>query len=441
MFRFPAKLYSDVRIETRKLHRFSWRRENLRQSLYRDDTTAFIRVFDGRRWYYSSVTDPACVQRELEQLASMAMPTNLRGNPLVETFEVNRGQYGALPILPDGIAAKRDVATACFPVLCDFPGELYWTALYEDHSITRRFISSRGADTTVHSGGLGVRFDLGFSNKGNTFNTSYMRYSGDLNSLVVGKNSLREYLKRCSRFNKEAVPLSHGEYTVILSPASAGIFAHESFGHKSEADFMIGDRALMREWPIGSRVAPPSLSIWDDGSAPGSGRIYIDDEGTVCRKTWLIRNGILTGRLHSVTTASHLGEKPTGNARAVDYRHEPIVRMTNTCIAPGEKTVKEIFGEVEDGVYVESLNGASGLTRFTMNPALAWKIKNGRIEQPLRIPILTGDMIKTLWEIDGISKQTEMFSSVGAGCGKREQTGLPVGYGGPFVRVRRMNVR
>ncbi len=441
MYRFPAKLYSDVRIETRKMNCFSWRRENLRQSLYRDDTTAFIRVYDGRRWYYSSITDPACVQRELEQLASMAMPSNLRGNPLVESFEVNRGHYGTLPILPDGITAKRDVAAECFSVVSNYPGDLYWTALYEDRSITRRFISSRGADVTVNSGGLGIKFDLGFCNKGKTFNSNYMRYSGGINSLVVGKDSLKDYLERCSRFNTKAVPLSTGEYTVILSPASAGIFAHESFGHKSEADFMIGDRTLMREWPIGSRVAPPSLSIWDDGSAPGSGRIYIDDEGTVCKKTWLIRDGILSGRLHSVTTASHLGEKPTGNARAVNYRYEPIVRMTNTCIAPGEKSVKDIFGEVEDGVYVEGLNGASGLTRFTMNPTLAWRIKNGRIEQPLRIPALSGDMIKTLWEIDGISKQTEMFSSVGSGCAKLEQAGLPVGYGGPFVRVKKMDVR
>ncbi|WP_276318583.1 hypothetical protein [Marinitoga lauensis] len=40
----------------------------------------------------------------------------------------------------------------------------------------------------------------------------------------------------------------------MLSPEAAGVFAHESFGHKSEADFMIGDEKMKEEWQIGKKV-------------------------------------------------------------------------------------------------------------------------------------------------------------------------------------------
>ena len=52
------------------------------------------------------------------------------------------------------------------------------------------------------------------------------------------------------------------------------------------------------------------LSIVDDGSRPGTGYVPFDDEGTPAQATYLVRNGILTGRLHSVATAAALGKSP-----------------------------------------------------------------------------------------------------------------------------------
>ena len=52
------------------------------------------------------------------------------------------------------------------------------------------------------------------------------------------------------------------------------------------------------------------------------------------RRHILIKNGVLTNRLHSRETAAKMNEKPTGNARAISYASEPIVRMTNTYMEP-----------------------------------------------------------------------------------------------------------
>ncbi len=440
LYSFPLGVHTDVRIENRKQCRLFWQEGKLVQSFDRDDESAFIRIYDGRRWYFSSVFDTGDIQKEIDRLSSMAVSTNLRGNPVVEAFSANRGSFGAEPILPSTVREKRSaVESVLFPSFSLDTG-VYWSLCYEDRHIKRRFISSKGADLTVDSGGAGYRYRFTFTQGGNTLSSDRMNFSSDFQTLLSDSSGLKEFIEKRMDFNRSAVPLERGFYTVILSPVCSGLFAHESFGHLSEADMMTGQGALIRKWSIGSRVASSILSIFDDGSAPGVGCITADDEGTLCTRTWLIKNGILSGRLHSVETASHFGEKPTGNARALDCSHEPIVRMTNTCIAPGNTPVKDLFSQVDNGIYVESIRGGSGLSRFTMSPVLAWRIKNGKITEPLRVSVLTGNVKETLREVDGVSEGCRMFGSVDGGCGKFGQVGLRVGFGGPHVRVRKLEV-
>ena len=73
------------------------------------------------------------------------------------------------------------------------------------------------------------------------------------------------------------------------------------------------------------------------------GSFKYDDEGVPARKTDLIRDGILVGRLHSRETAGKMGEPSTGNARALDYRFPPIVRMTNTYIETGDTSFEDLI--------------------------------------------------------------------------------------------------
>jgi len=76
--------------------------------------------------------------------------------------------------------------------------------------------------------------------------------------------------------------------------------------------------------------------VIDDGSVPGlRGSVAFDDEGVLTRKTVIIREGVLVGRLHNRETAAELGEQPTGNGRATSYHHPPLVRMTKHCHRAG----------------------------------------------------------------------------------------------------------
>lgn len=259
---------------------------------------------------------------------------------------------------------------------------------------------------------------------------------GDFRSIEGLHQQVREISRRAVEL-LSAPYLKGGEYTVILDPVLAGIFAHEAFGHLSESDFVYENNRLRELMVLGRRFGEKHLNIVDGAAVPGlRGSYRYDDEGVPASKTYLIREGILVGRLHSRETAAKMGERPTGNARALDYRFPPIVRLTNTYIEPGEATFEDLLSEVKDGVYVKNwFGGQTSMEMFTFSAGEAYRIQNGRVEELLRPVVLTGNVFHTLANIDAIAYDLEM--NQGGGCGKGGQSPLPVSSGSPHIRLRR----
>lgn len=166
-----------------------------------------------------------------------------------------------------------------------------------------------------------------------------------------------------------------------------------------------------------------------------------DDEGTKARKNYLIKNGVLAGRLHSAQTAAALDEGLTGNARAIDCTFEPIVRMTTTYIEGGDLDFDQLIAPIKKGYYIKTIRHGSGMSTFTIAPSLAYEIVDGKLGRPVQISVLTGSVFETLGLIDGLTRDVQLLSFVTGGCGKMEQMNLPVGFGGPYVRVSSMNVQ
>ncbi|SSC13958.1 Peptidase U62 modulator of DNA gyrase [Mesotoga infera] len=446
MFRFPKGLYSDVRIEDVFKTDISVtldRLDNMKEQRYK---AAFIRVFDGRRWYYSSTTDIESIQRELERLACLSNPDpNIDNNKVVETFEINKGSFlnfgDSKDISRMALKGKMDLLSQYFPHLKESEPIKFWRGQYIDQRVVKSFYSSKGSALEFDYQRVGFRLSYQMALGEEKFMDRYDLAGNDISLLKDRGHEVQEKIKSSEHFLKNATTVKPGKYTVVLSPEAAGVFAHESFGHKSEADFMLGDETMMREWSIGKKVGSDNLSIIDDGNHAGVGFVSFDDEGTRARETYLIKEGYLAGRLHSVETAALLGERPTGNARAVNFEYEPIVRMTTTYISPGELTFDELLEGIETGIYVSSLNHGSGMSTFTLAPNQAFMIRNGRIAEPVRISVISGSVFQTLNEIEGITKESKILSFSLGGCGKMEQYSLPVGFGGPYVRVRSLNVQ
>lgn len=238
-----------------------------------------------------------------------------------------------------------------------------------------------------------------------------------------------------------ALPSVKGNtYTVVIDPILTGLFVHEAFGHLSEADMTYENPDLMETMSLGRRFGPKNLQIFDGAAPPGHrGSYAYDDEGTPATTTQLIRDGVLVGRLHSRETAGKLEEVPTGNARCLNYHFPPIVRMTNTWIERGKTPVQDLFTDIQEGVYARNwLGGMTNGEMFTFTAGEAWMIRNGKIAEPVRDVTLSGNAFKTLADIEAIGN--DFFWDESGGCGKGGQGGLPVGCGGPSLRVRNIVV-
>lgn len=440
---FPDGVYSDVRIERVATTRIRIRNGQLEVLSERITQGAMLRVLKAGRWYYASTTDTDTLSEQLAALAaSPVLPGEAAGGDVALFLRAHQDRvrrYDDKRVDQIDVAEKLGLLKSRVGAF-ERPSIRSWVAVHADEHVDKRFLSSKGADLSFDRQSVGFTYGFVVAHGDETVQERFYIGSDDFADLRGHDEGLVAAIERAEQFVSEAEPIVPGEYTVVLGPTPAGIFAHESFGHKSEADFMLGDQTMLESWPIGKRVGAGLLSIIDDGGARGRGYVPYDDEGQPAKRTYLIKDGVLQGRLHSAPTAAALDEATTGNARAMSFLFEPIVRMTNTWIAPGALTKDELFAGVEDGYFIESVKHGSGMSTFTMAPSLAWKIEQGRITRPVRISVATGTVFDTLEEIDGVSDTVELDWSVQGGCGKGEQYPLPVGLGGPYVRVRRLQL-
>lgn len=445
MVKFRENFYADVRIEDRSRTVIQYQDGNLQEFKTPVEVRAFLRVYDGKMWYYASVTDVAHVQKTLDRLYDAASPNpDIEKDPIVSKLERNRDRkfiFEDHSVRSIPVEEKQALLQSYLPLLSEDSACAMPIGIYLDRNSVFTFQSSLGADITYdyQTCGLSLRCSMAEGEK--KFSAAWQRGCTRFEELKDLTDEIRASMREQAAFMRESVPVVPGKYPVVLSPEAAGVFAHESFGHKSESDFMLSDEAMREEWQLGKAVGSPILSIAECGEYPGSGYVPYDDEGTKARKNYLIKNGILAGRLHSGQTAAALGENLTGNARAIDCTFEPIVRMTTTYIEPGDQTFEQLIAPIQKGYYIKTISHGSGMSTFTIAPRLAYEIENGHLGKPTQISVITGSVFETLGLIDGLSNELTLLSFVTGGCGKMEQQGLPVGFGGPCVRVSEMNVQ
>lgn len=445
MIRFQSDYYADIRYEDRFATTVRVLNGMLQESKVRTESRAFIRVFDGAMWYYASTTDLDAVQATLDDLYAVATPNpDIKSHPVVAKFECNRDKlstFADVSVRNIPLADKRDFLCSHLPLLAADSCMVMPSAMYLDRNSLFRFESSLGAEIEYDYQVCGMTLGCDMVEGDKKFSAHWQKGATRFDELQNLQEEIASELAEQAEFMRKSIPVTAGEYPVVLSPQAAGVFAHESFGHKSESDFMLSDPSMREEWAIGKTVGSSILTIAECGEHLGSGYVPYDDEGTKARKNYLIKDGKLEGRLHSVMTAALLDEEVTGNARAINCTFEPIVRMTNTYIEGGDCTFDELISPIQKGYYIKSINHGSGMSTFTIAPSVAYEIVDGKLGAPVQISVITGNVFETLGLIDGLSKDVEMLSFVTGGCGKMEQHPLPVGFGGPCVRVSCMKVQ
>ena len=445
MIRFREGFYADIRTEDRYRTVISYKAGILEEMKTRVERQAFIRVYDGKLWYYASVTDVDHLQKTLDGLYAAATENpHIAEDPVVQRFEKNRDtvlSFDGCSVRDVSLKEKQTLLLSYLPLLSEDACITMPEGSYLDRSSLLHFESSLGADIRYDYQTCGLAFSCSMAEGEKKF-TGYWQKGGTRFEEMRGlEDEIRDAVAEQTAFLRNSVPAEAGNYPVVLSPEAAGVFAHESFGHKSESDFMLSDESMRDEWQLGKTVGSPILSIAEFGGMPGSGFVPYDDEGTRARKNYLIRNGVLAGRLHSAQTAAALEEGLTGNARAVDCTFEPIVRMTTTYIEGGDLDFDQLIAPIRKGYFIKTIRHGSGMSTFTIAPNVAYEITDGKLGRPVQISVLTGSVFETLGLIDGLTKEVKLLSFVTGGCGKMEQMNLPVGFGGPYVRVSAMNVQ
>lgn len=430
--------YIEVRYEQSQATNICYRGERLEEIGRVSGQGGNVRALVKGSWgfvsfnYLNNLRDKVALAVEEARLAS-GEPFRLPAvEPVVEAVTVVvKKDAAAIPL-----ATKEQLLDEYNDIMLSSAGIRSSAVIY--HDVRRKVIFASSDGSYIEQG----KPDLSLRLTAIAGNGSEVRQAGlslgsrgDFTTIEGLRDEVKELARRAVAL-LSAPQVKGGEYTVVLDPVLGGVFAHEAFGHLSESDFIYQNEQLRDIMTLGRRFGGEQLNIVDDATIPDlRGSYRYDDEGMQASRTYLIRDGILVGRLHSRETAAKMGEKPTGNARAIDHLFPPIVRMTNTFIEPGTVSFEDMLSEIKEGVYVRDWHGGmTSLEMFTFSSGEAYMIRNGRLAELLSPVMLSGNVFVTLNNIDAIGNDLRM--NQGGGCGKGEQSPLPVSDGSPHIRIR-----
>ena len=339
------------------------------------------------------------------------------------------------------LAEKRQLMENYNQLLLNFDPRIQTTSVnYRDRFSLNYFVNSLGSCIVQERLDVSGAFAAIARGEGGIVRQGYesVHSRSDYNVLLGIEDRVKGAAERAIR-QLEAKSVKGGQYTVVLDPYLAGVFIHEAFGHLSEADFVYENPQMQELLTLGKPLAIEQLNVVDDATIPGlPGSIKYDDEGVPAQRKYLIKNGILNQRLHNRETAGKLHEEPTGNARAINATHPPIVRMTNTAIEAGDRSFQDMIKDIDEGVYaVRMLGGQTNGEMFTFAAAEGYMIRNGQIAEPVSDVTLSGNVFQTLKDIEAIGNDSVYLNG---GCGKGGQMPLPVSVGGPHVRIKNVVV-
>lgn len=398
-----------------------------------------VRVLKNGAWGFVTFNDLGSLERYFSSALTAASAASPEEKSRVARSKAVVAEFRTEPLMninSVSLDEKFELIKGYNKILQSSPKIQTTKAIYRDVESRYQYLNSEGSNLSYEKMHCGISL-TSVAKEGaviQPFHESVSGYGGF--EIAKGREELAGKVVKIAVDMLSAEPLEGGTYDVILDPRLSGVFIHEAFGHLSEADFIHENQRMKEQMTLGRKFGPAGFNVIDDGSITGlAGYIPFDDEGILSQKTYLISDGVLSGRLHSRETADKLGEAVTGNGRAIGVMRQPIVRMTNTYIDNGSSSREELFSSMDDGIYaVDVIGGQTNLEMFTFTAGYGYRIRNGKPGKMFRDVILSGNVFNTLNSIKMIANDREMFGGLG-GCGKGGQSPLPVSYGGPHVLV------
>jgi TldD protein len=246
-----------------------------------------------------------------------------------------------------------------------------------------------------------------------------------------------------------------GRFDLILDSSQLGLQIHESIGHPTELDRVLGTEAnyagmsfltldKLNQLQYGSEI----VNVVCDARlehGPGLGTFAFDDEGVPARSTDIIRNGHFVGYMTSRETARAVGEKRSnGTMRADGWARIPLIRMTNVSLLAGEQSLDEVFAGVDHAIYMETNKSWSiddKRYNFQFGCEIGWEIREGKRIRMLKNPTYSGITTEFWNSCDAIASREHwtLWGVPNCGKGQPEQV-MGTGHGASPSRFRNIKV-
>jgi len=434
--------YTEIRIEERESTRISYRGRDLENANAVIDKGGVVRCLLRKHgWGVATFNNLDDLKNKVEQAYQCALvaqsdePITLGSAEVIEEYIHADMQHDFRDV---SMAAKKSLAENYNNIILGSNDKIIDTnSVYVDSFSHIYFANSEGTYIEEERPSVIVATSA-IARDGDNVQQSHESYAGPFGfEFVQDRDDMPRTAARRAVELLSAKSVSGGQYPVVADQMLAGVFIHEAFGHLSESDFVYENPKAREMMVLGRRFGRDILNVYDDGTVPGQrGTHRYDDEGTPTRHNDLIKQGILVGRLHSRETAAKMGETVTGNARAINYRFPPIVRMTNTAIENGTTPFNDMIKDIKLGIYAcDAYGGETMLENFSFSSGHAYMIRDGKVAEMVKDVILSGNLFTTLQNIDAIGNDFKWLT-VGGGCGKANQVPLPVGMGAPHIRIQ-----
>ncbi|PKK82109.1 MAG: peptidase C69 [candidate division Zixibacteria bacterium HGW-Zixibacteria-1] len=242
------------------------------------------------------------------------------------------------------------------------------------------------------------------------------------------------------------------ETDIIICGSQMALQVHESCGHPSELDRVLGTEISLAG---GSFMQPDGLNnlkygsdivnIFADATIPGAlGSFGYDDEGVKAQRAPIIKEGVHVGYLTSRETAPIVGKRSNGTMRADGWNRIPLIRMTNINLEPGEWELDDLIADTKRGIFFD-MNKVWSIDdkrlNFQFGVECAWEIKDGKLGRMFKNPLYTGMTPKFWNSCDAICnhKHWRVWGVPNCGKGEPMQTAR-VAHGTAPTRFRKVKV-
>lgn len=315
-----------------------------------------------------------------------------------------------------------------------------------DKRIHQMYANSKGAEISGEISRVYYFYLVGVV-EGGEFEQSMEQYGASSGYEYIEKLGLEERIEHDIEDLHQSVSaarINPGKFDVIVGPEISGIVAHESCGHPTEYDRIIGregaqaGESFLTGKSLPFRIGSDIVNVVDDPSMAGSFGYYrYDDEGIPSRKRYLYRNGMTNEFILNRESAGILGTESNAGGRSASWNLEPLARMSTTYIEPGDYKFDELFDGIKRGVYIKSFTEWN-IDDIRFNEKYvgkeAYMITNGDISGRVRRPVIETNTISFYSSIDAVGNDLE-FNAGTCGKGDPEQ-GVDVWMGGPHMRLK-----